>query len=42
MKQALRFLLAIVWSALPAFAEVRDVVILYTNDLHSAIDPIPA
>ncbi len=25
-----------------AGAEVRDIVILYTNDFHSAIDPIPA
>ncbi|MFQ5789234.1 MAG: bifunctional metallophosphatase/5'-nucleotidase [Acidobacteriota bacterium] len=28
--------------ALPVEAEVREVVILYTNDFHSAIDPIPA
>ncbi|HSR49516.1 MAG TPA: bifunctional UDP-sugar hydrolase/5'-nucleotidase [Acidobacteriota bacterium] len=26
----------------PLSAEVREVVILYTNDFHSAIDPIPA
>jgi len=26
----------------PATAETREVVILYTNDFHSAIDPIPA
>jgi 2',3'-cyclic-nucleotide 2'-phosphodiesterase (5'-nucleotidase family) len=44
MKHALRWLLAIVFGAVagPAFAEVREVVILYTNDFHSAIDPIPA
>ncbi len=35
-------ILAILLLALSAFAEERDVVILYTNDFHSAIDPIPA
>ena len=29
-------------AAVPASAEIREIVILHTNDFHSAIDPIPA
>ncbi len=34
--------LATILQISPATAETREVVILYTNDFHSAIDPIPA
>jgi 2',3'-cyclic-nucleotide 2'-phosphodiesterase (5'-nucleotidase family) len=34
--------LALLGTASLATAELREVVILYTNDFHSAIDPIPA
>jgi 2',3'-cyclic-nucleotide 2'-phosphodiesterase (5'-nucleotidase family) len=37
------FLLLLALAAVPATAEeVREVTLLYTNDFHSAIDPIPA
>jgi 5'-nucleotidase/UDP-sugar diphosphatase len=42
VKRTSTLILAILLLALSAFAEERDVVILYTNDFHSAIDPIPA
>ena len=38
----LGLLLAVALSSAAAPEDVREVTILYTNDFHSAIDPIPA
>ncbi|MDQ4123502.1 MAG: bifunctional metallophosphatase/5'-nucleotidase [Acidobacteriota bacterium] len=42
MKKLISVLFSIILLNLAAFAQTKDVTILYTNDFHSAFDPIPA